>query len=348
MNPVLDSCFVVRQPSFAQCHAATICEAGDRLLAAFFAGTREGEPDVGIWLAANRGGSWTDPQEVVTGRLVTGARLSCWNPVLFQAPDGPTLLFYKVGPDPASWWGLLTQSRDSGDTWGKPLQLPEGIWGPIKNKPILLADGTLLCPTSGEASGWQVYLQSSGDLGRSWDTIGPLNDATTIAAIQPTILQFPSGRLLLLCRTRLGFISSCWSGDSGRTWSTMALTHLPNPNSGIDACMLRDGRALLVYNHAGMIAGHWGGPRSPLNIAVSEDGYDWSAAVALETEPGEYSYPSVIESADGMVHVVYTWQRTNVRHVILDPAQLDPAPIRSDIWPNHTLSVVSGWTDQPY
>jgi len=348
MGPVLDSSFVVRRPAFAQCHAATICQAGDRLLAAFFAGTREGEPDVGVWLAANHTGSWESMQEVATGRSCAGAPLPCWNPVLFHPPGGPTLLFYKVGPDPAHWWGMLMRSRDFGQTWSEPRRLPEGIWGPIKNKPVLMDDGTLLCPTSGEATGWQAFLQTTKDLGERWNSVGPLNDASTIEAIQPTILDFPSGRLQLLCRTRQGLVSSCRSEDGGRTWSPMVLTRLPNPNSGIDASVLHDGRALLVYNHSGMIAGRWGGPRSPLNVAVSEDGIRWSAALVLEQDPGEYSYPSVIQSTDGKVHIVYTWRRENVKHVVLDPVRLDPRPMPSGCWPQGSRRTSSGWTEQPY
>jgi predicted neuraminidase len=350
----LRSMLVCSRPPFSQCHAATIAEVPGGLVCAFFAGTREGNPDVGIWLARRTGETWRDVREVATGVTDDGRRLPCWNPVLFRSPEGPLLLFYKVGVDPASWWGMLIESQDDGHTWNTARRLPDGIWGPIKNKPILLANGSLLCPTSGEATGWQVFLQSTPDWGRSWETIGPLNNAARIEAIQPTILSYRSGRLQLLCRTRQGHVSSCWSEDGGRTWSPMALIGLPNPNSGIDGCVLRDGRALLVYNHTGMADGRWGGPRSPLNVAASDDGHSWSAAAVLEAEAGEYSYPAVIQSKEGHVHIVYTWRRQNVKHVILDPARLDPQPMPAAQWPDDRRSakttgqLESTWTDQPY
>ena len=325
--------FVCSDPPFCECHASTIAEVRDGFVCAFFAGAKEGEPDVGIWIADRREDWWSGLREVATGRTDGGRRLPCWNPVLFGAPHGPLLLFYKVGPDPASWWGMLCRSEDAGRSWNVPRRLPDGIWGPIKNKPMLLEDGALLCPTSGEATGWQVYLQTTPDLGETWQTVGPLNDAAQIAAIQPTIIAFPSGRLQLLCRTRQGFISTCWSLDGGRSWSRMQPTLLPNPNSGIDACMLQDGRALLVYNHTGMVAGRWGGLRSPLNVAVSDDGAAWSAAALLENNPGEYSYPAVIQSSDADVHITYTWRRKNVRHVAFNPARLDPVPMPEGRWP---------------
>ena len=83
---------------------------------------------------------------------------------------------------------------------------------------------------------------------------------------------------------------------------------------------LRDGRHLVVYNHATRA-------RTPLNVAVSDDGEAWEPALVLESEPGEYSYPAVIQTRDGLVHVTYTWKRQNIRHVVIDPATLRPAPV---------------------
>jgi alpha-L-rhamnosidase len=145
-------------------------------------------------------------------------------------------------------------------------------------------------------------------------------------------LRYPSGALQLLCRSNVGFIVACWSMDNGNSWSAMTTTVLPNPNSGIDAVNLHDGRALLVYNHAGTTAGR-AGPRSPLNVAVSKDGLSWSAGLVLESEPGEYSYPAVIQAADGRVHVAYTWRRKNIRHVVIEPNRLAPIAMPAGEWP---------------
>ena len=96
---------------------------------------------------------------------------------------------------------------------------------------------------------------------------------------------------------------------------------------------LKDGRQLLVYNHTTTLPGRWGGPRSPLNVAVSNDGKNWQAALVLEREPGEFSYPAVIQTADGKVHVTYTWKRKKVRHVVIDPAKLQLREIKDGAWP---------------
>ena len=73
--------------------------------------------------------------------------------------------------------------------------------------------------------------------------------------------------------------------------------------------------------------------RSPLNVAVSGDGKAWQAALVLEDQPGEYSYPAVIQTADGLVHITYTWKRQRVKHVTVDPAKLILRPIEKGKWP---------------
>jgi predicted neuraminidase len=209
---------------------------------------------------------------------------------------------------------MMTTSIDGGKSWDTSVRLPEGILGPIKDKPILIGS-TLVCPSSTEDQGWRVHVEMTKDLGKSWVTIGPLA-APGIGAIQPTLINGTNG-LLMLCRTKQKKIAKAWSKDGGKSWTDLSLIDLPNPNSGIDAVQLRDGRALLVYNDSDK-------KRTPLNIAIStDDGVSWKPGPVLESEPGEYSYPAVIQSADGLVHVTYTWHRQKIRHVVLDPKKIE-------------------------
>ncbi|HUT92148.1 MAG TPA: sialidase family protein [Thermoguttaceae bacterium] len=313
--------FIYDEAPFAECHASTIAESSGGLVAAWFGGTREGKSDVGIWVARREGPKWTEPVEVADGVSPDGKRYPCWNPVLFQPKAGPLVLFYKVGPSPSAWWGMRKTSDDGGRTWSEARRLPDGIAGPIKNKPVMLADGTLLCGSSTEDAGWRVHIERTEDLGKTWTSTEPLHDGKTIGAIQPTILVHRD-KLQILCRSRQGKIAEAWSTDGGRTWGEMTLTELPNPNSGIDAVTLDGGRHLLVYNPTSPPPGKWGGPRSPLSVAVSDDGKQWKAALVLEDQPGEYSYPAVIQTSDGLVHVTYTWKRDKVKHVVIDPGKL--------------------------
>ncbi len=279
---VLKAEFLYDKASFPECHASTIAQTKAGLVAAYFGGTEEKHPDVGVWISRHDGQAWAEPVEVANGIESPQKRHPCWNPVLFQMPDGPLLLFYKVGPSPSTWWGMLIQSDDSGKTWSQPRRLPDDIAGPIKNKPILLAGGKLLCPSSTEDKGWRIHMDFTADAGQTWKRTEALCDGRTQQAIQPTVLVHGQ-RLQALCRNRQrGPLWETWSDDGGLTWSKLALASLPHPGSGIDGVTLADGRHLLVYNHTTR-------GRSPLNVALSTDGKAWQAALVLERQPGEYS-----------------------------------------------------------
>lgn len=312
--------FIYEKAPYPSCHASTIVEPkAGQLVAAWFGGTAEKNPDVCIWVARFESGRWTEGVEVANGVQADGKRHPTWNPVLFQPRTGPLMLFYKVGPSPQTWWGELRTSADGGRTWSAARRLPEGFYGPIKNKPVQLADGTLLCPTSDETnekpSKWRVYFELTPDLGKTWTRSEFLNDGIKLSAIQPSVLFHRDGKLQAVGRTRQGKVYTTASVDAGRTWTPLDLTALPNPNSGTDAVTLADGRHLIVYNHTPK-------GRTPLNVALSKDGVTWQPVVELETEPGEYSYPAVIQAADGAVHITYTWKRQRIKHVILDPTRL--------------------------
>lgn len=324
--------FVFETGPVPSVHASTIVETDDGLLAAWFGGTREGAEDVAIWLARHEGGRWTEPVEVANGVQPEGARYPCWNPVLFEMPDGSVTLFYKVGPSPREWWGMTRSSTDGGRAWSRPTRLPNGILGPIKNKPVLLADGSIISPSSTESVGrpstWRVHFERSVDGGRTWSIVRPAPSAAAVEidAIQPAILIHADDRLQAVGRSRSDRIFQTWSEDGGRSWTPVTLTELPNPSSGIDALTLADGRHLVVYNHTE-------DGRSPLNVALSEDGRTWEAALVLEQTAGEYSYPAVIQTSDGLVHITYTWRRERIKHVVFDPATVRSVPMPDGVWP---------------
>lgn len=323
---LIKSEFIYETAPFPSCHASTIVETNEgKLLAAWFGGTNEKDPDVGIWISHWSDGQWSAPREVANGvqyRQADGTlvRHPTWNPVLFQPTQGPLMLFYKAGPSPQTWWGMLTTSQDGGQTWEQPRRLPEGIFGPIKNKPLQLANGDILCPTSNETdekpSRWAVYFERTSDLGQSWERTELLHDGIEIAAIQPSLLSLGGDKLAAIGRTRQGRVFRIDSDNGGRSWGKIGLINLPNPNSGTDAVSLQDGRHLLVYNHTPR-------GRSPLNVALSRDGQHWQAALILENTSGaEFSYPAVIQTSDGLVHITYTWKRQRIKHIVVDPARL--------------------------
>ncbi len=331
-RPELTSEFIYDKAPFPSCHASTIVECEKTPIAAWFGGTDERDPDVGIWLSRQVSGKWTAPVEVANGVQDSSKRYPTWNPVLFQPRTGPLMLFYKVGPNPEEWWGMLMTSSDAGRTWSTPRRLPNGILGPIKNKPIELSDGTILAGSSTERDGWQVHFERSSDAGQKWEATPPVNDGKKVQAIQPSILIHKGGELQAVVRTDSNLIFQTWSNDGGRSWSDMTPTTLPNPDSGIDAVTLADGRQLIVYNHTPKVL--VGEGRNPLNVAISDDGRQWCAVAVLEEDPGgEFSYPAVIQTADKLVHVTYTWRRERIKHVVLDPSKFSSSPIVNGAWP---------------
>ena len=305
------------------CHASTIVETEPgRFMAAWFGGAAEGKPDVAIWGARRESGKWAVPYE-----LVREPRIACYNPVLFAARDGLLWLYYKFGPSPSTWTAGRMSSRDRGRTWTPPEHLPAGLYGPIRAKPLVLKDGTIVSGSSVESYGsWACWIERSTDNGRTWTRHGPITvpkpptpaaESRTHGIIQPVIVPMGGRRLRLFARstTTVGRICVADSADLGRTWTQARPTELPNPNSGIDVLRLKDGRYVMIYNHTTR-------GRSPLNLALSRDAERWTALRALETEAGEFSYPAMIQSADGNLHITYTWNRKKIKYVIFPLADI--------------------------
>jgi predicted neuraminidase len=308
---VVSSEFVFQSAPFKECHASTIVELSDGdLLVAWFAGSHEGDQSVAIWGARRSRGGWTLPE--VWARE-PGA--PCWNPVLFRDQGSRIWLFYKVGPSPETWSGAYKTSAE-GKSWSAATYLPAGLLGPIKNKPILLASGDIVAGTSVESyNAWSAWVEISRDQGQSWHKYGPITvPEHNRGIIQPTLWESAPGHLKMLVRAtqEIGSICEASSEDGGETWTPARPTALPNPNSGIDATSMANGTVALVYNHSKT-------GRSPLNLAFSRDnGATWLPVLDLETEPGEYSYPAIIQTKDGLLHITYTWRRIRIKHVVID------------------------------
>lgn len=373
---ILTDQFLYEKSSFPECHASTIVELenGD-LVSAFFGGTKERNPDCCIWVCRKPKGAseWTapylaadgvfdldDPDAALAGihaditpadagpvaptfkgRMENARRKACWNPVLYQIPGtDELLLFYKIGLTVGDWSGWLVRSKDGGRTWSGKEPLPQGLLGPIKNKPEYV-DGRIICPSSTEdKEGWRIHFELSDDQGKSWRKVGPIeaelnvptqyrqpgaadgrpreNDgrAKPIYAIQPAILRHPGGALQVVCRSRNAKTATSWSYDRGESWSKVTLLDLENNQSGIDAVTLRNGLHVVVYNNFETLPGTPKGPRTPLSIATSTDGIHWTHRLTLEDSPiSQYSYPAIIEGRDGCLHVVYTWRRQRIKYM---------------------------------
>lgn len=311
--------FLFENPPFAECHASTLLEVSPgKILVAYFAGSDEGSKDVGIWLSEGVKGTWKKPRLLFEGIINDTLRYPCWNPVLFKPKGGKLTLYYKVGPSPREWWGMVSTSNDNGKTWGTAKRLPDGVLGPIKNKAIELADGTILSPSSTETrQSWKVHVERSTDKGKTWDII-PVDHSSAFQVIQPTFLTYPGNKIQMLCRSKSDRIVQAFSTDNGKTWGPMSTISLLNPNSGIDGVTLKNGWQLLVYNPTTR-GKEWMNGRGELNVAISKDGENWKDIAVLETgdDKKEFSYPAVIEGKNGQVFITYTYDRKNVKFVVL-------------------------------
>ena len=157
--------FIFESAPFASCHASTVIELGNGdLLSAWFGGTAEGNPDVAIWYSRKVNGKWSEPIELVRERETPS-----WNPVLFYTKDKRLWLYYKYGTTPTTWSAGRRFSEDDGKTWSAVEHLPAGLYGPIRAKPLVLADGTVVSGTSVESyRNWAVWIERSTDNGKTF------------------------------------------------------------------------------------------------------------------------------------------------------------------------------------
>ena len=322
--------FIYDTAPFQSAHASTVVQLknGD-LMSAWFGGTKEGAPDVAIWGARRHEGKWSAPAE-----LAREKDIATYNPVLFYTKDGRLWLYYKFGPHPTSWTAARRYSTDDGENWSAVEHLPAGLYGPIRAKPLVLPDGTVVSGTSVESyRSWACWIERSTDNGKTFTKSGPIvvsapyvkppatggevkevpgsfDWGKTEGIIQPSVISLGGKNLRLYARStaRTGKICVADSRDSGRTWTDAHPLDLPNPNSGIDAVALRDGRVLLIFNDTDK-------GRTPLNLAVSNDGEHFRIFQTLESGPGEYSYPALIQGREGDLHMTYTWNRKKIRYV---------------------------------
>lgn len=332
---------------FPSCHASTVLplDGGD-VLVCYFAGTREGADDVGIWLSRRVEGIWRDPV-----RIAKVSDQPHWNPVLMPIPGGARLVF-KVGPDVPSWKSWTMTTKDGGASWSAPEKYPapNDACGPVRNKPLYLADGSMLAPDSVEtATQWRPRIGISYDYGASFPAMGwiPIeadgeprgpkaghrgDSANFMAgkgAIQPTIWESAPGHIHALLRTTAGFIFRSDSKDYGRSWCTAYATRIPNNNSGIDIAKL-DGKLYLALNP---LSENWG-DRTPIALFRSSDnGKTFDPCAVLEdlgNDPksppakpprkynAELSYPAIVAKG-GKLYLTYTYLRRSIAYHEITP-----------------------------
>ncbi|MDR7211823.1 sialidase family protein [Flavobacterium piscis] len=313
--------FISDPPITDNSHAATLVELKPgQLMAAWFGGKHEGAKDVGIYYSVYKEKKWSVPLNLVTPLILQKDTLPCWNPVLFKGKSENLYLFYKVGKNPREWFGAMIISKDNGNTWSKPKYLPDGILGPIKNKPIETAPGVILCGSSTESvddNKWRVHVEKYTETTDTWEKI-TIDDKKEFDIIQPAFLVHSPNEIQMLSRSKHNKIISSWSEDNGDTWKKTDSIHVVNSNSGIDAVTLAKGSFLLVNNPLKQ-GKDWFNGRNVLDVEYSKDGVKWQKLFDLENQAeGEFSYPAIIQTTDGKIHILYTFNRKYIKHTAFE------------------------------
>lgn len=324
-DAIVVSEFIEAAPKEPEVHGSTITEVSPGVfLAAWFGGSKEADKDTQIWGARRTAQGWGDSFVIEPG-VENGKPVPVYNPSFYTHKDGRVTLFYFAGEWTGSKKNCMKDSMDGGLTWGAERRVPKNLRGPCRAKPLRLSDGSLLYPTTGKGT---VYTDWSDEAmaPESWGTSPRVEDPGMMKPIQPTLLQKSDGTVLMFSRTYAREIGVARSTDRGRTWSKLKGVGIYMANSAIDVLKLRDGRCLLVYNKTPKPADpkKWG-PRHPLTLALSTDeGETWRDLFDIETDPIRegFSYPTMIQAADGSVHITYTWGRKRIKHVVIDPGKL--------------------------
>ncbi len=288
-------------------HGSNVAQMPDNtIMCAWYAGPAEGHPEVAVYGSRLEHGEWTSPKVIAD----TPDR-SEGNPVLFTDPSGNVWLFF-VTIHGLGWnWARIKYrvSIDAGHTWG-PVEVFRHKRGWMtRNHPLTLSDGRILLPLYSERK-WCTEFMVTRDGGLSWGHAAEV--CSDPGNIQASVVELGPGSLYALMRTgarKEGRIWETRSKDGGETWADARLTGLPNPNAATDMIKLDSGRLLLAFNNSEK-------RRTPLSLAVSDNkGESWRVVRDLETAEGEYSYPSLCQARDGVIHITYTFRRETIKHV---------------------------------
>ena len=291
------------------CHCASIAERpGGGLFATWYAGSHEGAADVAIMCAIHGGDRWSDPRVLFDppGRPGGNTVVCRQGDQLWHFVD----VIQDEGWDTAALY--LLRSHDGGESWTEAQVFDDEPGMMVRHRPLQLSSGRLVLPAYDEKV-WEGVCYLTDDGGETWRRSGRISAPT--GAIQPAVIERTDGTLHAILRSD-GEVTHAWecdSDDGGETWSRCVPSELQNPNSGADMVRLDTGETLVCFNDSPT-------QRTPLTLALSlDEGRTWEARRNVESEPGEYSYPTLMVADDGSVHLVYTWRRERIRWMNFRP-----------------------------
>lgn len=320
---------IIPQPAYllaAHSSSFTILPNGD-LLAFWFAGTREGNPDVKIWQSTYHNNQWSMATPLVDPQMVSEANhryvVKVGNPVIYRANNSDLHLFV-VSVSVGGWSGSTLNhliSHDNGKTWSKPERIVSSpffnISTLVRTSAISLSDGGFYLPV------YHEFIRKYPELLR-FDANGNFIEQIRITSknhmLQPSVMPIGADTAFAYFRnsntkkseSRNVFVAK--TIDGGKTWAEPVAINLTNPDSSLIATNLNDGRFLMIYNQD---------DRSHLWLAISHDGINWHPIYQLEdTLNDEFSYPDIQINGD-IIDVMYTNNRKNIKHVRFNRAWLN-------------------------
>ena len=331
-SPFMRAGFIAPDMEGTRVHAGSICKLPDgRLAAVWYGGSREGAKDVGIFLAMRKpdtGASWSKPRLLVD-RAMASRELDrhikkVGNAVLFAGPDRRVHLIY-VTVTLGGWSGSslnVKVSEDGGDTWSRSRRLTLSpffnISELVRNKPVFMTDGRMAVPIYHECMGhFPELLWLDPTEGNHKASYRKTRMAGGNTFLQPSVVpRTPlDATAFYRCRSEKRAMGTANTKDAGASWSEPRFLALPNPDAGLDVVGLSDGSMLMAFNDTPV-------GRENLKLALSHDGgKTWRRIATLENSPGrEFSYPYMISTPTGQIHLVYTWNRKRIKHLTFNEA----------------------------
>ena len=325
--------FVDSRFAHPSAHVSSICQMPDgRMAAVWYAGSREGARDVALYVSSREAGltnAWSTPVSAGTHEAAGDETFryvkKVGNAIVFAGTNNQLhLLYVTTGFGGWSCSSLnLKTSTNGGATWSRSRRLGLSpffnISQLVKNAPTPLADGGFVVPIYHEVMGKfseLLWLRPSANGFQAFKT----RAFGGRMAFQPALVPLNETNALMLNRTAgsVAKIHATKTSDGGRTWTALETIDLPNSNSGLDAIRLMDGRLLLAFNDSDS-------SRDNLRLAISADGgVTWKRAATLVAEAGEeFSYPTVLQTSDGLIHVTYTWKRKGIKEATFNVAWLE-------------------------
>lgn len=319
------SSLIPMPPNVPSAHASAMAPlSGNRMIAFWWAGSRESGPDVKVYASRWADGKWGQPW-VVASRASLGDALGfgvrrIGNPVAWTSADGKINLFV-VATGLGGWAAarvVQLVSSDSGDRFTVKRLLP---MSPLFNTSVLVRTAPVRLVNGGWGLPMYFELGIKYPMMMAFDMHGDpgwlSRIGTSTTALQPTIVPVSDQEFHAWMRDASDEqrVQYAHSRDGGVSWSDKPALDLPNHSTSLSALRLSNGSILMLHNH--VVPG--GSSRNMLRLSLIKDARTWTHVldVAHGKAGDEFSYPD-LRQIGKQLHITYTSRREAIAHHVLD------------------------------